>query len=455
MARVNPTGASAAAREFDGHTIVVLGLGRFGGGVGAARWLCEQGAHVIVTDRASEDQLADSLYQLRDWDIEFHLGGHPTELLRDASMLVVNPAVNRRENPFVEAARNAGLRMTSEIELFVQRCPARIVGVTGSVGKSTTAAMIAEVLRDGRRDLRAAEVWLGGNLGGSLLSRLPAMMRDDWVVLELSSFQLEHLDFGPARIPAVVLTTLQPHHLERHGTFEAYVACKLNLLRAQSREDHVFIGAGAHRQLVALGIEECPARPVVYDVDETLRGCLGVPGDHQLFNASAALAVADTVGVPADIAEEALAGFSGLPHRLQRVRELGGVTYYNDSKSTTPEACMTALDAMENEIILLVGGTDRGVDYDVLAQRIFERVRVVISFGAARNRLSKTLREHAAERSAPVIRTVRELDGAVQLAHELARTGDAVLLSPGCPSYDQFNNYQQRGDRFCQLVHAW
>lgn len=225
-----------------GRRAVVMGLGRFGGGIGVVRWLVHEGAEVIVSDQAEERALADSLAQLGGLPITVHCGGHDPADLTGADLLVVSPAVDRCRSAFVKEARRRGVRLTSEINLFLERCRGRVIGVTGTTGKSTTCAMIHAVLDEAaRQGLCSAErVWLGGNIGRSLLADLPAIGPGDWVVLELSSFQLEHL--AAARFPVVVITNLRPHHLERHGTFAEYLASKLNLCRCQDRCGVVVVG---------------------------------------------------------------------------------------------------------------------------------------------------------------------------------------------------------------------
>jgi UDP-N-acetylmuramoylalanine--D-glutamate ligase len=442
--------------EFKDRRVILMGLGRFGGGVGAARWLAGQGARVLVTDLASADQLSASLQALDGLNVDLALGGHPESILDRADVVVVNPAVDRRGCAFVQAAVRRGVALTSEIELFLERCPARIVGITGSVGKSTTTAMVSHVLAACRPRIRGApqRVWMGGNIGSSLLGELQHMEPRDVVVLELSSFQLEHLPAAGRRAHIAVLTQLQPHHLQRHGTYAAYIQAKLNLLAGQGPGDQALISRQAWAVLQEQGL--MPAeRPglAVYEACAELAGRLRVPGPHQLCNAAAACAVGRLLGLEDPAMHEALAAFDGLPHRLERVREYDGVVYYNDSKATTPQATIAALQAVERPVVLLLGGADHHEELAELARLVRRRARSVICFGAARGRLASAIRRLPGEPLS--LKTVHAFNGGINLARRLARSGDAVLFSPGCSSYDEFVNYEQRGDRFRGIVNSW
>ena len=286
-----------------------MGLGRHGGGLAAARYLAEQGAVVTVTDLADAAALAESLSALADVPIaQFHLGGHRETDFIFPDLIVVNPAV-RPDSPWV-AARAASAQITSEIELFLAACPAPVIGVTGTAGKSTTASMIAAIIRAAGRP-----VWLGGNIGRSLLGELPRIGPDDRVVLELSSFQLHWLSEA-ARWPRWgVLTNFAPNHLDWHGSVERYRAAKQRLL------DHA---------------EDCPSW------DDCDLPPLSVPGRHNRANAALAAGAACAAGADRAAVERGLADFAALPHRLEFAAEIAGRTFYDDSKATTPEAAIAA-----------------------------------------------------------------------------------------------------------------
>ena len=312
--------------------VSVIGLGLFGGGVGVTRWLCGQGARVTVSDQADESQLAESIRALDGLDITLHLGAHREEDFLNADLLVVNPAFPK-DHPLLQKA--ATVPRTSEINLFLQRCPARVVGVTGSVGKSTTTAMAGEILA------KKFTTHVGGNIGRSLLEDLPNIQPDHVVVLELSSFQLEDLPLIAASPHLSLITNFAPNHLDRHGTMDAYADAKKNIFRYQNPDDVLIL----NRSEGATGswADEAPGRVCWFNpASEPFE--LSVLGAHNQTNAQAAFAIARQFGVDRNLAAEALKRFSGLPHRLQLVAEKNGVRYYNDSKCTTPSGAIVALE---------------------------------------------------------------------------------------------------------------
>jgi len=455
--------------EFASKRVTVMGLGRFGGGIGVTRWLAEQGARVTVTDLADADGLAESLRQLDGLDVELHLGGHREADFVDTDLVVASPAVPK-DSAFLRLARERSVPVTSEMNLFFQRCPGRVVGVTGSAGKSTTTAMIEAVLG---ASVGRSRVWVGGNIGRSLLSQLPAMGPDDWVVLELSSFQLEDLAELRRSPQMAVITSLFANHLDRHKTMQAYVEAKLNIARFQDpRRDHLLIYEADEQLATAVGgLRGGLAGVWRYGVgpdgrcrvsrDEEVvdlpTPSLPVPGRHNLANAAAAMAVGRLVGVDPAEAARRLAGFEPLPHRLEPVGVVDGVRYYNDSKSTTPEATLVALAAFDGPVVVLVGGYDKGVGFEPLGGELARRARAVVCYGATGPKIADAVRRASGDAGSQKTEAI-EADGfeaAVGAARDAAEAGDVVLLSPGCASYDMFVNYEQRGQQFRQIVGAW
>lgn len=513
--------------ELANARVTVMGLGRFAGGVGVTRWLARQGARVTVTDVASAEKLAASLEQIRDLEVTLHLGAHDERDFTQADLVVVNPAVPE-SSPFLAAARRLGVPITTEINLFLVRCPAYTIGVTGSVGKSTTTAMIGHVLgegtearrfggetriedrrsrievgRRGSLEGREAEaegrrgagrysdasrgpssvsldpqssildpdsrVFVGGNIGTSLLEALPEMRRQDVVVLELSSFQLQRTPLIGWSPDLAVVTNITPNHLDWHGTFQAYADAKLNIARfprsragAAGMPTVILQDTAELRQIYARAFDDRSAAwcyglygdtpgagpfaagaPAVTWADLELE----VPGRHNRENAAAALAVAHWLGVSAPAACAALATFAALPHRLQKVAEMAGVTYYDDSKSTTPEAALTALDALEGPVLLILGGYDKGSDFAALARRAAARTRFCACIGTTGPRLAQLVRDAGGQ-----AQDCGELVHAVVACRARARPGDTILLSPACASWDQFADYRVRGRQFAQLA---
>jgi UDP-N-acetylmuramoylalanine--D-glutamate ligase len=447
-----------------------MGLGRFGGGLGAARWLAAGGARVTVTDLGDESKLADSVAALRGLPITWRLGGHDPRDLDDCDWLVVSPAVDKNRSEFFQAARQRGIPWTSEMNLFLQRCPGRIVGVTGSVGKSTTTAMIAAILASATSaaDWPLGRAWLGGNIGKSLLDDLPAIQPNDIIVLELSSFQLEDAA-AVRRSPQIALiTNLRENHLDRHGDMAAYADAKSNIFRFQSADHWAVLPLDEDLSLLPPGAIRCDNR-LLFGVDERGRLVrrwapradrrhepldvkLLLPGAHHLRNAAAAAAVAGILGVDDDVTRRSLEAFEGLPHRLQFVAERDGVRYYNDSKATTPDAAITSLRAFDAPVVMIVGGSDKGTRFDALGAEIARRAKAAICIGDTREKIRAAIAAAATDPSAPIVETAADFAFAMQRAAALAASGDVVLLSPACASYDWFRDYEHRGEEFARLA---
>jgi len=425
--------------------VVVMGLGRFGGGVGVTKYLARHGARVLVTDQLTEEDLRDSLRQLRGLPVRYRLGGHDPADFTHAHLIVVNPAVDTRNNPYLLAARNAGARLTSEIQLLIDQLDRRrVIGVTGTAGKSTTTAMIGHILDRVRDTDDPAAVWVGGNLGGSLLNDLPRIGPRDHIVLELSSFMLETLDDWSPHV--AVVTNIAENHLDRHDTFDAYVRAKQTILRHQTHDDRAILGPGVDdwRHIT-------PAICVIEDEPMDLE--LPVPGEHNRMNATLAVAACEAVGVDRRRAVAALADFPGLPHRMQVVAERAGVRFINDSKSTTPRAATRAIDSFPTgSVRLILGGFDKRAHLNDLAHHAAEHCPAIYTIGDTGERIADAaealigLEGHHCH-----VYRCGDLDTAVMMARAHAEPGQVVLLSPGCASWDQFEHFQQRGERFVQL----
>lgn len=429
-------------QSFAGKRVTVLGLGHFGGGVGVTRWLCGQGAKVTVTDSAEPAKLADSVARLAGLDVTFHLGEHHQSDFTDTDLLVVNPAVPK-ESPLLQAAASAGVARTSEINLFIERCPARVIGITGSVGKSTTTAMTGEILK------RKFTVHVGGNIGGSLLESLDAILPEHVVVLELSSFQLEDLPLVGISPHIALVTNLKPNHLDRHGTMEAYGLAKQNIFRYQSAGDVLVLNADDP----ATAKWSSQARGKVDFFSQAGEPFdLLLPGSHNQSNAQAAFAAAALLGVDRQTAQQALREFPGLPHRLQFVTERNGVRYFNDSKCTTPEGAIVAAESFEpRKAIIIVGGYDKHVSFDAMGAVLASRAKVIVAVGATKDQIVASVAKGSKAGSAVVVKA-DSFESAVSAARAAAAPGDVVLLSPACASYDMFTNYERRGEKFVELV---
>jgi UDP-N-acetylmuramoylalanine--D-glutamate ligase len=428
--------------DFSRKSVTVVGLGRFGGGVGVTRWLAGRGARVTVSDLAGADALASSLAELDGLDVQLHLGGHEEADFLGADLLVVSPAVPT-DMPLLVRARQAGVPCTTEINFFIERCAAPIVGVTGTVGKSTTSAMTAAAMAARRRTR------LGGNIGVSLLDRLDDISAADAVVLELSSFQLDWLPLVAHSPHVAVVTNLAANHLDRHGTLDEYARCKANIFRFQGPDDVLILNAAC--ELTAGWADQAPGRVETFDPSgEPFE--LSVVGPHNQANAQAAWAAARQFGVSRAEAAGALLAFRGLPHRLEFVTERDGVRYFNDSKSTTPEGAAVAVKSFPpRRAVVIVGGYDKHVPFDALGAELAARAKAVIATGATREAIASAV-EAARGEEAPTVCRAGDLAEAVEIACGLAGAGDVVLLSPACASYDAFVNYEHRGRAFVELV---
>lgn len=444
-----------------GARVVVLGLGRFGGGLGAARWLAAEGTDVLVTDRLSRAALAVPAAELEALGVTLALGGHAGVDLSATDLLVVNPAVPLGA-PLVIEARARGVPVTSEIGLLLERWPGPVLGVTGSNGKSTTVCMARAILT-----AAGIEAWEGGNLGGSLLPRLATAGPGSAAVLELSSFMLELLPERGLGPDVAVILNLTPNHLDRHGTLQAYADAKAGILvRAHTAvlnadDPTVLAMLGTRTPAVLRFGTAGPGRDLGLDpVGHLLDGhgrrrvasdVLALPGRmNRLDLAAATLAAGALLGdleralgaVP-----RAMAGFRPPAHRLQLVVERDGVRWVDDSVSTTPESTAASLEATTGPCLLIAGGHDKGLDPRPLVAAARGRVRKALTVGEQGGPLAIRLNGEGVPAE-----QVHTVDAAVLRAARLARPGDTVLLSPGYSSHDQFANYEARAEAFAQAV---
>jgi UDP-N-acetylmuramoylalanine--D-glutamate ligase len=433
-------------REFTDRRVTVVGLGRFGGGVGVTKWLCGQGAKVIVSDHGDKSTLSESIAALDGCDVEFHFGEHQKKDFLDTDLLVVNPAMPQT-HPLLQLAIKAEIPYTTEINLFIERCQAPIVAITGSVGKSTTTAMVGEILA------RKFTTHVGGNIGKSLLMDLPQIRRDHIVVLELSSFQLEHTPQIQAAPHIALVTNLLPNHLDRYdGDISAYTNAKKNIFRFQGPKGTLILNRQC--RISSVWVNEAPGHVDFFDSSDTSTHYeLTVPGRHNQTNAQAAWAVARRFNILRYDAAQGLLSFHGLEHRLQFVTKRNGVRYYNDSKCTTPSGAVVALNAFETgRTTVLLGGYDKGISFDELAHKANSHAKSVIAYGAAKDVISESFSKISPAPEKGFVTTAPDLPAAIKLAETRAESGDIILLSPACASYDQFTNYEQRGELFVKLA---
>ena len=407
----------------------MLGLAR--SGEAAAVALARRGVRVVGVDR---DETLDA-GRLREAGVEVVLGAVDPALLDDVDLLVKSPGVPS-EAPLAAAARSRGLTIWSEVELGSRLLANPVVGVTGTNGKTTTSELLGAVFRAAGRPVSVA-----GNVGRPLTGLDGAIAEDAWIVCELSSFQLE--DIESFRPEIAVLLNLTPDHLDRHGDLDAYRAAKLRIFENQGADDVA---------VVPRGFGELPgaARRVEFAADDRLPAEPRIPGEHNRENAAAAAAAARAAGIEDGAIAEALRSFAGVPHRLELIREVDGVRWVNDSKATNPEAAERALGAYPPGLRVILGGSLKGSSFTELAHRAHQSgVSRAYLIGEAADEIAEALAAAGVR-----FQHSRDLENAVADARAEAEPGDVVLLSPACASYDQFRDFEERGERFRALVEA-
>ena len=486
----------ANQRNVRGLNVVVLGLARQG--LALSRWLAAQGAQVTASDVQPAEKLPDALRALEGLPIRLELGGHPLSLLDGCDLLCLSGGVPT-DLPVVLEARRRGISLSNDSQLFVERCPATVMGITGSAGKTTTTTLVGEMCRVAGR-----KTWVGGNIGNPLIGDLDAIASSDLVVMELSSFQLELMTSSP---PIAAVLNVTPNHLDRHPSMEAYTAAKAHILDYQSARDTAVLGfddpvarslarrvrgalwmfvgdgsrlpqdwsrlphASVREGCVVLAQDRPPPatrpRPDGPGVGRRAggRASPGVPvclvsdirlrGDHNLLNVLAACALASAAGIEPEAMRQAIIEFTGVAHRLQLVRVRNGVSYYDDSIATAPERLIAALKAFHEPIVLLAGGRDKHLPWDEAAGLIRQRVRRLILFGEMAGLVERAIGNWElgiGSSELEAVHRVNTLAEAVGKAAEVAQAGDVVLLSPGGTSFDAFQDFAERGDRFQEYV---
>ncbi|MGB7949613.1 MAG: UDP-N-acetylmuramoyl-L-alanine--D-glutamate ligase [Candidatus Binatia bacterium] len=442
--------------ELRNKRVLVVGLARTG--IACARFLVNQGAEVSVSDLRAETNLQQDVEALKGLPISYFLGGEERHWLENVDLVVPSPGVPT-ENLLLREASRRGVEILSEIELAYGFLPSPMVAITGTNGKSTTTTLVGGML-----EASGIKVFVGGNIGAPLISFAGGDW--DWGVVEISSFQLEWIKNFRPRV--AVSLNLSEDHLDRYADFDAYCRVKERLFENQTTEDIALLNRddprvwdqrhGKRARIVSFGWSEIdaglfakPGEIVWRDGFNEERFSLAkvkIQGVHNVENMMAAIGAAKAAGVESPVIQRTLEEFPGLEHRLEFVREKAGVRYYNDSKGTNVGAVAKSLASFSAPVILIAGGVDKGGDYGVLQEGIRKRVRRLVLFGAAKELMAKAL----GTMTKTVI--VDDLEAAVRDAHEQARSGDVVLLSPACSSFDMFQNYAERGRVFKKLVQA-
>ena len=457
-----------AVKDWHGRRVVVLGLARQGKAL--ARYLTSHGAEVVLSDMKPAADLEAELEELAELSLKYALGGHPVELLEGTDALFLSGGVPA-DLEIVQHARSIGIDVTNDAQLFLELSPAPVIGITGSAGKTTTTSLVAQMADTGLQS-SGRKAWLGGNIGFPLLNALSEMNADDLAVMELSSFQLEVMTKSPG---IAALLNLSPDHLDRHGDMGSYRSAKGHILEFQGSQDAALLNCAdpltwemrplVQGQLYAFG-EELPAGQEGGFIESgslklVMNGAVltictmdevSLPGDHNRLNVLAAAVLASLANIPIEAIREVARTFQGVPHRLEHVRTVLGADWYNDSIATTPDRAIAAIEAFSQPIILLAGGRDKDLDWHRFAQVVQERVRVVVLFGEAAGMIEVALQSEMSMSDPLDIRRVQNLQAAVEIAAEITRKGDIVLLSPGGTSFDEFENYELRGEQFRRMV---
>lgn len=441
-----------------GRRVTVVGLGR--SGLAACRLLASAGATVTASDRSQAEALAVDLESLRALGVRVEAGAHRPETILEAELLVVSPGVDVRI-PLLARARALGIPILSEVELAYRSCQACFLGVTGTNGKSTTTTLVGLML-----ERAGVPVIVAGNIGTALCDVVPGLGRDRWVVAELSSFQLETIETFRAEVACLLNVT--QNHLDRYVGLPDYMDAKARLFLNQEPGDWAVLNADD--PLVLEAAASARGRPVFFSrchpveegaylegdrlllcrAGETREVCrvedIRIRGVHNLENALAAIAASTLAGGSCEAARGVLAGFPGLPHRLEPVAVLGGIQFVDDSKGTSVGAVVRSLESFPGPVILIAGGRDKGSDFTPLRPVMEGRVKALVLIGEAREKIARALT------GAAPVHTAESMEEAVRRATALAAPGDVVLLSPACASFDMFRDFEDRGRAFTAAV---
>ena len=446
-------------------TVAVIGIGV--SNTPLLELLLAEGIRVTACDKRSREQMGEQAEHLEQLGCELHLGADYLKDL-DADVIFRTPGL-RPDVPEIAACVDRGAVLTSEMEVFFEVCPCTIIAVTGSDGKTTTTTIIAELLKAaGKR------VWVGGNIGHPLLCEADGMLATDYAVLELSSFQLMTMKHSPH---IAVVTNLAPNHLDVHRDMAEYVAAKENIFRHQSGEDVAVFNAD--NDITAEQSRRAPGRARLFSRQDEVAdgvflrgedivcrsggrervimtaGDIKIPGVHNVENYMAAIAAVDGL-VPDEVIRRFAREFGGVEHRIELVRTYRGVRYYNDSIASSPSRTIAGLRSFHEKVILIAGGYDKHIPFDVLGPEIVEHVKLLVLCGATADKIRAAVENAPGyEPGKPEIRDVTPFTAAVEAARDRAQPGDVVTLSPACAAFDQFKNFAERGKFFKSIVNGW
>ncbi|MDD3838977.1 MAG: UDP-N-acetylmuramoyl-L-alanine--D-glutamate ligase [Clostridia bacterium] len=446
--------------DFKNKQILIVGLAR--SGIAAAKILSEMGANIFVSDIKEQEQLLSEMNQLKDYNIQFYLGKMPDPLIDKVDIIVLSPGVPS-DLPFVKKALDLGKEVISEVEAAYRICPAPIIAITGTNGKTTTTSLIYEIFK-----AAGENAFLSGNIGVPMIGQVEKVDKKDVVIAEISSFQLETIKHFKPKISAVLNIT--EDHLNRHKTLENYLKAKAKITINQTEDDFLIINEDDPRLKLIKGLSKARVIPfsrkkiletgAFIKDDKIIMGYDGkdqvickvsdvsIPGLHNLENVLAAVAVSSVFKIGASTIKSTLKTFPGVEHRLEFVDQINDVIYINDSKGTNPDASIKALQSVDRPIVLIAGGMDKGSDFAEFLIAGKDKIKHLILLGETKDKIKQTAHE-VGIKSIIVVNTLKE---AVQQSSKVSKSGDAVLLSPACASWDMFDSFEERGRVFKQAV---
>jgi UDP-N-acetylmuramoylalanine--D-glutamate ligase len=452
--------------DWNGKRVTILGAARQG--QAAARWLARHGAVVTLNDRRPAEEMSTAQAALADMPVTWVLGSHPIEILDTTDVLCLSGGIPL-DNPIVVEAVKRGIPLTNDTQVFMEAVPCHTIGITGSAGKTTTTMLVGLMAKTALGD----KAFVGGNIGDPLLNYADEMKPDGLAILEISSFQLEQMTLSP-NVAAILNIT--PNHLDRHVTMKAYTAVKRRILEFQTANDTAILGRDdpcawglrkdVRGRLISFGFGPLKDRqegtylqggilhlrergmeiPLLRQEKILLRGA------HNVLNVLAAFAIGHAAGLPLDAMRSAVEKFRGVDHRLEFIREWNGAAWYNDSIATAPERTIAAIRSFTEPIVLLLGGRDKNLPWGDLAALVHERVDHIVLFGEAAEKIGAALGEQVEGQRPYTLERCPGLEKAVQAAARVAGSGDIVLLSPGGTSFDEFRDFEERGESFQKWV---
>lgn len=455
--------------NWQGKRVLIIGAARQG--LALARYLAIHGAHVTLNDRRTSGELQAEMDTLKEAGVKWALGDHPLELLDQSDLMCLSGGVPLSLSIVSEAIKRR-IPLSNDTQIFLKAVPCKTVGITGSAGKTTTTSLVgsmAQLAFEGRPE----KVWVGGNIGDPLIKYVDNMSPKDLAILEISSFQLEQMTISP-NIAAVLNIT--PNHLDRHGTFEYYTAIKRRMIEFQTKQDISILGRDdpgswnlrqmVKGHLISFGFH-LPGRDNdgtfvknnIYfmrekgaDIPLMTQDAIHLRGEHNYLNVLAACSIGHALGLEPAIMNKAVDNFQGIAHRLEFIRKWHDVDWYNDSIATAPERTMAAIQSFNEPILLLLGGRDKNLPWEDLAVLVRKKVDDVILFGEAAGKIAQVL-ERVGERERPYsVSHCTCLKEAVQKAAVTAKPGSVVLFSPGGTSFDEFRDFEERGESYRKWV---